>query len=157
MEKNNCNEVGHKYGVWDIKGENEIFRVCVSCGFVEQLPVTAEILEEVKKQIDAGKLLSSFTMLDVSDVNLIGYLNVILNDVVNYVNKDQKASLLAKLKEIENGASLTVENKNFIGRLITAINENNLELFYDTYDLFYEYNYEVLSIEPINESQGYVK
>ena len=88
---------------------------------------------------------------------LLGYLNVILSDAVNYLDKEQKQSLLTKLKDIELNSSLTVENINFINSFITSIKENDIDSFYDVYDEFSKYNNELLSVFQVHESQTHTK
>ena len=105
MENVNCNELnlGHRYGLWGYESNNEVSRVCDKCGYVEILPVTSEVLEEIKNQIKtseqrkqdneiASRLINAFATLSINDSNLIGYLNVVLRDSFDYLNIPSKCS-----------------------------------------------------------------
>ena len=100
MELNNCTLTGHKYGLWQIENEFGVSRTCNSCGFQRKLPIDIEILEEIKKQEIAKPLLTSFLSLSINDINLIGSIYVILDDVINYIDNDKKLLLITKLNEI---------------------------------------------------------
>lgn len=162
MENVNCNELnlGHRYGLWGYESNNEVSRVCDKCGYVEILPVTSEVLEEIKNQIKtseqrkqdneiASRLINAFATLSINDSNLIGYLNVVLRDSFDYLgdsqNKMIKEILLVKLEEIKNNSNLTVENTEFLAKFIVSINESNIKDFYDVYEDFYKHNEDLIN------------
>ena len=75
--------------------------------------------------------------------NLIGYLNVILKYVVDYIDENNKNSLITKLNEFITSDYINNENKNIIHNFIISMKENNIDLFCDTLELFNNFNGEI--------------
>lgn len=74
-----------KYGLWYLRNENTASRKCKCCGIDFYYPINKWVLIQIKKQQQALKLLESFLNLSFDDPNFIDYLNVILEDVVDYI------------------------------------------------------------------------
>ena len=76
------NDVAYEYpqGVWCINEDNpnQVLRVTGNKTVI--IPQTPEILEEIKKQIEAIKLFKGFKMVNPEDENIIAYLNIIFED-----------------------------------------------------------------------------
>ena len=65
MSVNSCDN-GHKYDLWVLSEDASMAsRECMNCGFVEVVPATKHILEQVKKQVDSKKLLDNFFTLTI--------------------------------------------------------------------------------------------
>ena len=142
MDKASCpTSEGRKYGLWKLDMENNrAIRKCKCCGIPFFYPITKNILEQVKKQYDAINLLEAFIKLPFDDVNLMGYLNVIMEDVVGYVEDDEtfkpKTILNNHLYELTSSSYISEENKKFIEKFIYAIKIDDNELFWDTMERF---------------------
>ena len=100
MEKNNCTLTGHKYDLWESINESQVSRTCKECNHVEVLPKTEETSKEIIKQEEAKKLLTAFLLLEPNEPNIIGYINLMQEDVENYLNNHHKIILYNKISEI---------------------------------------------------------
>ena len=158
MSVNSCDN-GHKYDLWFLSEDMSMAsRVCMNCGFVEVIPATKNILEQLKKQVDSKKLLDSFLTLSDEDFNLIGYLNVILDEAYYYINSIDKSMLNDKLKFFVSSNYLSEENKFFIKTFSTAIRDNDINLLCDTLEIFQKFNVESLNnFIDIDVQKGYSK
>lgn len=157
MEKNNCIINGHQYGLWQIENENEVSRTCLTCEQKQTYPMSSDTLKEIKKQQEANKLLTSFLNIPNYDNNLIGYLNIILDDVLNYINTEKKSLLVTKLAELTANSTLSEENKTLFERITTSIKSNNQEELFDTIEYFKIYNNDILTTPPIQEQTNLIK
>lgn len=154
---NNCNLTNHQYGLWQIENENEVSRTCNNCGFKQKYPTDIDTLKEIKKQEEAKPLLTSFLKISNDDINLIGSIYVILEDVVNFIDNQNKILLINKLTELKLTAPLTEENKISLDKFITSIKENDTDLLYDTIDFFKKHNEDVLSSPPLAPQPNFSK
>ena len=100
MEKNNCTLNGHKYDLWESINESQVSRTCKECNYTEILPKTKETTQEIEKQEEAKKLLTAFLLLEPNEPNIIGYINLMQEDVENYLNNHHKIILYNKISEI---------------------------------------------------------
>ena len=131
------NDVGRKYGLWSLDEEkNMAVRKCLCCGINFYYPITKNILEEIKKQYEAIVLSKNFINLEISDPNLLGYVNVILSDVIDFIDTPRKNQLSMKLKEIVVSNYTSFENKIIIEKIIEAINSDNSDLYLDAFEEF---------------------
>lgn len=92
----------HQYGLWSIdKDKKAVYRTCNKCGYSLNLPITEEVIIEITKQEEASKIFKAFQLVDNSDDNISNYLNLILEDYINYLNKNDYKTLLKRIKELE--------------------------------------------------------
>ena len=94
MAENKCNGT-HKYGLW-----NNNSRVCVKCGYIEELPLSESIKAENKKQEEAKKTLDSFLNLDDNSLDAIKGIQIILEKYINYLSPDSLAKYQEKVKQV---------------------------------------------------------
>ena len=124
-------------GIWIIDEEkNTAFRM--NSGIKVELPITTEILEEVKKQIEAEKYFNLFQ--DVKDKNemIIGYLKMMLGDYYNYLSHHHQKEFLQQIQSI----SHLVDDKNssYLQEISACLKKQNLDAFYDVAEEFQQYN-----------------
>ncbi|MDY4997047.1 MAG: hypothetical protein SO108_05050 [Bacilli bacterium] len=124
-------------GIWIIDEEkNTAFRM--KGGIKVELPITTEILEEVKKQIEAEKYFNLFQ--DVKDKNemIIGYLKMMLGDYYNYLSHHHQKEFLQQIQSI----SHLVDDKNssYLQEISACLKKQNLDAFYDVAEEFQQYN-----------------
>ena len=124
-------------GIWIIDEEkNTAFRM--KGGIKVELPITTEILEEVKKQIEAEKYFNLFQ--DVKDKNemIIGYLKMMLGDYYNYLSHHNQKEFLQQIQSI----SHLVDDKNssYLQEISACLKKQNLDAFYDVNEEFQQYN-----------------
>ena len=149
MNKVACvNNEGRKYGLWSIdKENNKAVRKCLCCGIDFYYPIDDDknnnwILEEIRKQDEASKLLDEFKIFDINSPNLVYALNVILEkNVCDRIDTQKKKQLTDKFKEIVASDSISFENMVMIKKFILAIKSNNNDLYFETYEEFKELNY----------------
>lgn len=102
MNNKSCQENKHHYGLWYINNENnKTYRICDKCQFMRELPITEEIITEIKKQEEAAKIFNAFQLVDDNDENIINYLELILEDYINYLNKNDFSKLIKRIKKLE--------------------------------------------------------
>ena len=102
MNNKSCVENNHQYSLWNIdQGQNIAWRVCSKCKFRRELPITEEIQIEVQKQEEAVKIFKAFQMIDNQDENMVNYLNLIIEDYINYLDRKSLRILIAKMHELE--------------------------------------------------------
>lgn len=157
MEKNNCTLTGHTYDIWELYDESHVSRKCLDCNYEEILPSGIDTLKQIKLQQEALPLLNSFLNISINDEAIIGYINVIINDCLPFINQDNKFKLMKKLNEVTHSSSLSEENKLLLNNLITSIKERNNDLQYDTIDYFEKYNQEALSSVIISSKTNLTK
>lgn len=134
-----CADNEHKYGLWWIDAETAC-RSCKSCGFQEKLPADEVHFQEVKKQNEAYLFVKAFDNVDIQDKNIIGYLNVILADYVNYLNDEGLVLLINKMDGLESSNEIDIQNSIYIKKLCHALKTSNLDDFFDYLEKFEEYN-----------------
>ncbi len=131
----------HKYGLWGFDSKkNMAVRSCKCCGINSYYIDTKYIDEQRKKQDEAILLLNDFIFLEVDDINLIGHLYKMVEDVVDYIDDFNTRLLLQKMYELSLNSYLSEENKNMINNFIQSKISNDNDLFFDTYEKFIEYN-----------------
>lgn len=143
-------------GIWCLDKENENMAVkIVNATKTIKVPVTTEILEEIKKQIEAEKLFIAFCQLNNEDENIIGYLDLMLNDYINFLTPENKNILINKMAEIKLSSRIDNQNISHLHNLETSLKENDIETFYDTLDEFHTYNIPLFeNTLSNNEAQG---
>ena len=124
-------------GIWIIdEKKNTAFRM--KGGIKVELPITTEILEEVKKQLEAEKYFNLFQ--DVKDKNemIIGYLKMMLEDYYNYLSHHHQKEFLQQIQSI----SHLVDDKNssYLQEISACLKKQNLDAFYDVTEEFQQYN-----------------
>lgn len=143
-------------GIWCLDKTNPDMAVkVVGANKIISVPVTTEILGEIKKQIEAEKIFMAFSQLNNEEENIIGYLDLILNDYINFLTPDSKNVLINKMKEIELSSQIDNQNIFHLKNLETGLKENDIEKFYDALDEFHTYNVPLFeNAFSNNEAQG---
>ena len=113
------------------------------------VPVTDEINWAMKKQKEATIFLKAFSLVKDDDPNLIGYLNFILDDYINFFSSEEMTLLTKKMQEITASNQININNATTITSLLNKINSGNVDEFYDILDTFQKDNESLLS-KPIN-------
>jgi len=148
MSVNGCDN-GHKYDLWFLNEDASMAsRECMNCGFVEVVPVTKNILEQVKKQVEASNMLKGFSKLSINDPNFIGSLNIMLVDYVDYLymkNKIEFSNILSNA--VSNSYFLSEKNKSLLNKFIELVPSIK-----DTTDSFCETleEFQLVNINDIN-------
>lgn len=152
MEKYNCMENGHVYGIWKDANDGNAERVCEQCSFICKVPIDEDIKGELEKQEYAIKLWQAFGKIQNDDQHLIDYLQIILEDGIPYLDRPIKDNVVTRMDEIKNSGYLTEENKVFFNYLMQIIHEkkNNGKLYWEIMDEFQNYNSKVL-VSPLYE------
>lgn len=145
MNKCITDDNNRKYGLWELKNETTAIRKCKCCNVPFERPITKGILIQIKKQYEATPLLENFLNLSINNPNLIGYLNVILEDVVDYIDDTKKQLLNNKLHELNQTTLVSNENKIMIENFRKALKSDDNDLFYDTLEHFHIFNQESLN------------
>ena len=102
MDNKSCVDNKHQYGLWDIDKEIDCaFRVCDKCSFKRVLPITKEVKEEIERQDEALKIFKAFQLVSNEDENIVNYLDLILDDYVNYLSKENFKKLRKRVKVLE--------------------------------------------------------
>lgn len=136
-----CVDNKHQYGLWNIDDQNNVaFRSCDNCGYREEFKATEEYHQEIKKQKEAALFLQAFQVVENQDEHVIGYLNVILDDYVNYLGRDSLNLLIAKMESLGTSDKLDVQNAVFVIQLQQFLRLNNMEAFQDGLEQFQKYN-----------------
>lgn len=104
------------------------------------VPLSKEILEVIKKQIEANKIFNAFQKINNDDTNIIGYLNLILDDYVNFLDTYSLSQLIGRLKAIEESNYLDSQNIIYVGQLRTNLESKDIESFYDILEQFQSHN-----------------
>lgn len=129
-----CIDNGHQYGLWSIDNENKTaWRRCRKCKFKRELPITEEICNEVKKQDEALNLFKAFQLVDNNDENLLNYLNLILEDYLNYLDRKSLILLTSRIKELEQLNIINIQDIFYIGNLDSYFELNDTDSESDSY------------------------
>lgn len=123
----------HQYDLWNIDNEKKIaYRVCDKCKFRRELPITEEITYELTKQIEASKIFKAFMLVNDNDENIINYIELILEDYVNFLSKADYKSLVKRIKKLEELDILDARNILYLNQLdtyfILETNEDDMQL-----------------------------
>ena len=120
MNNKSCLDNNHKYDLWSIdEVNNYAYRICNKCKFKRTLPITDEIKKEVEMQNLASKLLKAFLMVSDEDANLLNYIDLIIDDYVNYLSKEDFRLLVKRVKELEEKDIIDAKNVIFLNKLET--------------------------------------
>ena len=140
MKDNRCvnDASSRKYGLWFLKDDKTVSRKCNCCGIDFDYPITKSALKQIKKQEMASKLLKSFLTVPLDDPNLIGYFNVILEEVVDYIDDASKSLLINRISELLNSDYLDDENRlvQTSQYLAAYINQATYDLIIVDYELY---------------------
>ena len=137
MNNKSCTD-SHQYGLWCIDNEKNIaFRVCEKCNFTRTLPVSEEIILEIKKQEEAKKIITAFSLVDDYDENVINYVNLIMEDYVSYLSKEDFKIFSKRIKKLDDLDILDAKTILYLNKL-------------DTYFVLDNINNNMLNIESNN-------
>ena len=136
-----CVDNKHKYGLWEIK-EGMACRTCKHCGIQEKFKTEDKDVyhQEIEKQKEANLFIRAFNNVDNHDEKIVGYLNVILDDYVNYLNDEDLILLIKKMDGLESSNEIDIQNSIHIKKLCYALKTSNLDDFFDNLEKFQEYN-----------------
>ena len=143
MDNKSCTNK-HQYGLWNIdKNKSIVYRVCDKCGYKLNLPITEEIVMEITKQEEASKIFKAFQSVDNNDDNIINYLELILEDYVNYLSKDDYKNLIRRIKKLEELDIIDAKNILYLQKLDTYFvidneDDNNIGIEIVENELAYE-------------------
>lgn len=138
-------------GIWYTEG-NMVCRIHPETREKIILPIDEETIEQLKKQEIAAKLFEGFQNVSNDNINLIGYLNVILNEAFGYLDLNGKNQLLLRMEEIKNTNFITDENKVFLNYFISFIKEGKNDAFLEVLEEFKKVNAPYL-VAPLTENQ----
>lgn len=148
------NDVTYEYpqGIWCIDEDNPNQALRVTGNKTVIIPLTKEVLEEIKKQIEASNLFRGFKQVDPEDENIIAYLNIIFDDSISRLDLDSLTALTNKMKQIEESKNIDIQNASYIQqirtnieqRIVLTINdqekEENINVFETLKEQFQTYN-----------------
>ena len=142
MIENTFNETTHQYGLWYVNDDNMACRKCLElgCDFEEVLPLSPEIQEEIHKQKEASIFLNAFQTVHDDDQNLMGYLNLILGDYVNYLDHEELNGLMKRMKDIETSECVDMQNAWYVNTLRENLISKDMDAFYDALEQLQTYN-----------------
>lgn len=124
-------------GIWVIDEEkNTAFRM--KGGIKVELPITTEILEEVKKQIEAENYFNLFQEVKKQDGMIIGYLKLMLDDYYNYLSDNHQKEFLKYIQSIFH--LVDDKNSSYLQKICTCLEKQNLDEFLDVTEAFQQYN-----------------
>ncbi len=148
MNNKVCEEMGHQYGIWRANEEMSLgIRNCLKCSHEEILPLNKDILEEIKKQEIAKKQLTNWSSLPNDSIAALSGIYPILDNTLNYLDREKKETLINKIKEISISDNASLTNVEYLNYFISYIESENIteemsEYFYDKVDEFYNINRE---------------
>ena len=145
MNNTTCEKRSHKYGLWSIK-DNKGVRTCEICHYIEILPITDTINEQIKKQDEAKLFLKGFTKISPNDEKLLGCIDVMLDDYINYLSKENKDTLIAKINELKNSDFIDITNANLL-TILESSYHTDINTYYDKLEQFKNYNQNFFSKE----------
>ena len=143
MNNTLCKPGTHSYGLWKIK-DNIGIRTCYKCSHKEELPLTDSIKKQIEKQKQAKIYLKGFTKLPPNDEKIIGSINVMLDDYIHYLDKEQLAELNTKINYYKKTDLIDIENASLLTKLETEY-ASNIDEYLDTLEVFQNYNQEILT------------
>lgn len=138
------NNFSDKYleGIWYIDKDEANMAFKFSNGNLIKVPSSKEILEEIKRQLEAKQVFKKFQELDVQDDKYIGYLNVILRDYVNFLDQNDLNILINKMRQLKELNTVDTQNIFYINQLENYLSLNDVENFEDLLEQFNSYNQE---------------
>ena len=138
MDEKYCNE-GCKYGLWSYEEEGYATRSCTCCGKISTYPINDYIKQEISKQKISNKAVDFFLNIPMDDINIYGYLYQIINEFINFVNKDKKTLINQKLLSmLETGIIYGKDAELSTCNIINYIKTDNLSSddFFEELDNF---------------------
>lgn len=138
MNTNLINE--YPKNIWCIDKNNSNIAIKQTNTKTIKVPITTEILEEIKKQIEASLIFKAFQKVTPEDKNLIGYINLILNDYINFLDEDTLNKLIIELKKMEQSNQLDNQNNLYLNNMIHSLEINDRENFEELLEQFSNYN-----------------
>ena len=137
MNNKSCIDNKHQYGLWNIDKEtNLVYRTCTKCKFKRELPITDEVIVEINKQDEAVKIFKAFQLVDDYDENIINYLELILDDYINYLSKTDFNLLVKRIKKLDDLDILDAKTILYLNRLETYFVINDIESFQEDFNNF---------------------
>lgn len=125
-------------GLWFLDDDDMACRY--SKGNLVKLPATTDILEEIKRQVEAAEVFKAFQSIDIKDEYILGYLNVILRDYVNFLGVDNTNLLINKMNLLRDENVIDEKNAIFMTSLGNCIKTNEMENFDELLEQFSSYN-----------------
>lgn len=139
MNNKSCTD-NHQYGLWNIDNEkNTVYRICDKCNFKRELPITEEITLEIKKQEEAAKILKAFNLVDDYDENIINYVELIMEEYINYFCKKDFKTFAKRVKKLDDLDILDAKTILHLNKLDTYFVVDNVDT-----------NNTIINIEDIN-------
>lgn len=134
MNNKSCVENNHQYGLWNIDKEQKMgWRICSKCKFRRELPITDEIQLEILKQEEAFKIFKAFLMVDNQDKNIVNYLNLILEDYINYLDRKNLRILFNRMSELEKLDIINIQDILYNNELKTYFEVENVKAPNETF------------------------
>jgi len=127
-------------GIWHINENNENEASKTFNGKTITVPLTTEILEEMKRQIEADKIFKAFQQVSNENEHIIGYLNLILDDYINFLDQNNLMLLINKMKQIEVTDYIDSQNSFYVNQLRTSLEIQNIDNFYEILEQFQAHN-----------------
>ena len=144
MNNKSCTNGKHKYGLWNIdKNKSFVYRTCDNCSYKLSLPITEEVIIEITKQEEASMIFRAFQLVSDNDENLINYIELILEDYINYLNKEDYFKFVKRIKMLDDKNILDSKSILFLHKLDiylevdNNLNNNHLNIKEDS-ELAYE-------------------
>ncbi len=126
-------------GIWYLDG-NYACRKKDSEKEIERYPIDDNYIAMIKKQDLAKKLFLGFSKVTDTDINLIGYLNEILTTSYDYLDQDNKASVITRMNQIKDGNFISDENKIFLTYLSKLLKEEKINEYFEVLEEFQAFN-----------------
>ncbi len=126
-------------GIWYLEG-NYACRKKNSEKEIERYPIDDNYIEMIKKQDLAKKLFLGFSRIANTDINLIGYLNEILTTSYDYLDQDDKISLIARMNQIKDDDFISDENKIFLTYFSKLLKEEKMNEYFEILEEFQAFN-----------------
>ena len=151
-------------GIWCIDEDNPKFALRITGNKTLRVPITTEILEEIKKQTEPLNLFRAFMKMNPEDINNIGYLITILEACVNRLDLASQKYLTIKIQQLEQSPNIDPINAELMQKIRKNLEEriyldanaqdkaDNLYIFYDITEQLKMYNKAYLSTAINNSS-----
>lgn len=154
MNNKSCTDNMHKFGLWDINfSKNIAWRCCDKCGIRHEFPITDEIADEVNKQEEAAKIFRAFQLVNDDDSNILNYLELILEDYLGYLSKQNVILLFKRIKKLEKKNIIDAKNMLYLYQLETYLVIDNLDSLSDSEEFI---SFDEISINTNSYEQGWV-
>ena len=119
------NDVTYEYpqGIWCIDEDNPNQALRITGNKTVIIPLTPEVLKEIKKQFEAHNLFRGFKKIAPENENIIMYLNIIFDDCVSCLDLDSLTALTNKMKQIEESKNIDIQNASYIQQIRTNLEQ----------------------------------